>query len=156
MGNPSEIWHIVLFMAIVFLTIFLKNNLAHKQQVYNHRKWPEPYTMPFIIRWGKPYLYIRAKWGYGFDYLMAPQNMSLQNRIDQITLWTQDTSDIRTILWKDKIESFEDFQELLQYIFSISIPTEVIGNKRQYSMNFGTRVLNIVVQDRWTIVTITF
>ncbi len=156
MGNPAEIWHIVFIMAIVFLTIFLKNNLAHKQQLPNHQKWPEPYNMPLIIRWDRPYLYIGAKWGYGFDYLMAPQNMNLQNRIDQIILWTQNTSDIRTILWKDKIDSFEDFQELLQYIFSTSIPTDIIGNKIKYSMNFGSRRLNIIVQDNWIILTITF
>lgn len=156
MGNPAEILHILFFMSVVFIAISLKNALVRNNKVSMKEKWPEPYSIPMLVRWDQAYFYIWAKWGWGFDYLMFPQNMTLQTRIDQITLWTQNTPGIRTILWKDKIESFEDFEELLRFIIWSVPPIGIIGNKTRYSMYFGMRQLNIITQANWAILTITF
>lgn len=140
------------YILVTWLAIFYKN----KSEPSKPEKWVEPYSMPLIVRWGKPYLYIWAKWGFGFDYLMLPQNMGLMNRIDQIILWTENSSEIRTILWKEKIESFEDFEKVLWFIIAHAIPDKILGDKLRYSMNFGLRKLNIIAQDNWTILTVTF
>jgi hypothetical protein len=88
---------------------------------------------------------------------MAPQNASLQTRIDQIILWTQNTKTIRTILWKDMIESFEDFEQVLLFIVVSSTRNDIQSDKVIYSMDFGMRQLNIIVDKTdGMILTITF
>lgn len=156
MRNPIEILYFLFFMSIAFAARLHNNNLARKKKISKIEKWTEIYTIPMLMRWDQPYLYIWAKWGWGFDYLMLPQNMSLLNRIDQIVLWTQNTTGIRTILRKDKMESFEDLIQLIEFIIWSVHPIGIIGNKTRYSMDFGSRRLNIITQANWAVLTITF
>jgi hypothetical protein len=155
-GNHIGILHILFFIGIYFLAKTIEHNQNRKINSLRKNSKVVSYESPHLIRWDIRYLFVWAKWGWGFDYLMVPQNMSLQNRIDQIIAWTQNTSGIRTILWKDKIESFEDFEELLQFIIWSVPPIGIIGDKTRYSMDFGSRRLNIIVQENWSVLTITF
>jgi hypothetical protein len=157
MEETNEIIYLLLYLSIVFIAIFLRNSYNQKNKKTKIDKLPDPYEVPFVIHRSIAYLYIWAKAGWWFDYLLTPQNMSLQTRVDQIILWTQNTKDIYLILWKNKIESFEDFNMVLQYIISSSTRKELTDNKAVYSMNFDMRQLNIVVSIiDGSILTITF